>query len=456
MSSPWRNRIVAAWRGPRRARPDLLRRMPLVGLMALVWVAVVDFLSQVRGGSVSLSGLLTVGTALVFLVLAPTVAYRHVTGEYGRWDSTDRPVAMPVALLLFLLVAILRLPGNPSMYGVQNVAVYASFVLGILVTADSATAEDSWLWTRAMPRVALVVSLLFLVTFTVLHVNLYGDRSYALSALVFLGVLVPLRKQGPVMRLGAIFVLVCVVLSLSRTASVIALFACLFLVVRGPRRGRGLRVVGLLLAAVVGLVGLWFGYPPFRERFTSGDAAVQVGGTALNTSGRTEIWAVVWDSSMKAPLFGHGPGTSQMAVSKAFVTITQPHNDYLRMVHDFGFVGAFFWALGLLTLLVLLVCRAHRLDRTVDWAALITLLGLMLGSVTDNVVVYPFVMVPAGVVIGLGLAATGSDATAPDDEAPVGRVFDHLTGGPVLAGESSRIPVESTGVPATPEEKRWK
>ncbi|GAA1389921.1 O-antigen ligase family protein [Luteococcus peritonei] len=405
-------------RRPRRAADDtlLLRRMPLIGALALVWVLLVDWATTVRIGGPSLSAMLTLGTAALMLLLLPTVIHSVVTGRMGSWRGTDRPVMTPISLALFLLVALLRLPANPSMEGVQNVCVYVGFVLAIVLTADAADHWDLERWGRVLPLAALLVSLLFFITFVLLKFPLYGDRSFALSSLVFMALVVPWRGGG-VLRWAPWIIAACTVLSLSRTASVIAIMGLAFMVVRGPRRGRVLKAGLIALAAALSVVVLWFAYAPFRERFTSGDAAVQVGGTSLNTSGRSNLWAAAWESAVQRPILGHGPGSATELITEKFITISQPHNEYLRIFHDFGVVGLAFYLWGMLALLALVWRRARRHDRPIDWAAVIALLGILLASITDNMIIYPFVMVPAGVIVGLSLAATDPPAPAEPVEA---------------------------------------
>lgn len=376
------------------------RRVNWVGLLALAWLVCIDALTLVPIGGQSASALATLGTATVLLAMAPTlvppVARRFK--EAGEPRGVNR---LPLSLLGFLCYALVRFLVSPSMPGLQNVCVYAAFVLAVALVADSANISDGSYYARYMPLAAAVVSGLFLALRTA-GIALFGDRSYALSAVVFMALAVPQRRGWS--RHLPYLVLLATVVSLSRTATFICLMAYVFIVVRGPREGRA-RKVGLMLGALVlAVAALLMWYPPFRDRFISGDNAVSVGGTSLNTSGRTQLWELTWNSAMDAPWWGQGPGTASALIDMHFSNIGHPHNEYLRLLHDFGAVGLGLWCWGLITLGVHLWRKSRRTDAPVVWSGFIAVMGIVLGSVTDNVIIYPFVMVPAGALVGFALA----------------------------------------------------
>jgi hypothetical protein len=66
-------------------------------------------------------------------------------------------------------------------------------------------------------------------------------------------------------------------------------------------------------------------------------------------------------------------------------------------------VGLILFWVPMIVLLIRLFVRAVRTDETRAWSASLVLLAIALVSVTDNIIVYQFVLIPAGVIIGMAL-----------------------------------------------------
>jgi hypothetical protein len=49
--------------------------------------------------------------------------------------------------------------------------------------------------------------------------------------------------------------------------------------------------------------------------------------------------------------------------------------------------------------------RRHDPSATTHLTALLALTGLLIACITDNAIIYPFVMTPVGVLVGAGLGA---------------------------------------------------
>jgi O-antigen ligase len=152
---------------------------------------------------------------------------------------------------------------------------------------------------------------------------------------------------------------------------------------------------------------------PLNERFFAGDQAYEVGEVTINTSGRTEMWSAVWDSYLEAPLTGLGAGSSEEVLYQLDPNASgHPHNDYLRFLHDYGPLGLGLWCWGFLCLLwtvgkswVGASRRGDNPEASLHLAALLSLAGLALTMITDNVIVYVFVMAPLGALIGASLGS---------------------------------------------------
>ena len=381
------------------------RAVPLAG-MALLWLVLVDIPEQLDIRGYSAGAVLTIATAVVCfltLIIKPSVQSSLRTDLEPLLVSDTRRV--PIALILFGLWATASVVLHTSVAGAQNVLVYDTFVGAVIACASftSAGSADRFLtWAK---RAAWLVAFLYLLSVARRGLgaeSIYGPRSVALTGLVLLAVAISLRN-----RLLAVVTLLVIGSSLSRTATVVAMvILCLGIAVnsrrRIPRLGRIAfwSVAGLIATAVtVTKVG------PLRDRFLGGDAALQYHGVRYNTSGRTELWSFTWRLAHEHLLFGGGPGDAQNRVTAQFGDrISHPHNDYLRLLNDLGVVGLGLFLLALLALLRATWIRGKRTGDPIHWAALLALLGVGLSAITDNALVYPFVMAPLGVLVGLSLA----------------------------------------------------
>ena len=132
---------------------------------------------------------------------------------------------------------------------------------------------------------------------------------------------------------------------------------------------------------------------------------------------------------MRHPVIGAGLGSSQSALQEFdSETVGHPHNDYLRVWHDGGWIGVAFLVIALFYWLAVLGRQWYRNARRlsdhpeVDLAAFLVLLGVMLSSVTDNGLVYSFVMALSGLLVG---SALGLDARRRQAPVNLARHIDH-------------------------------
>ncbi|RLL55876.1 O-antigen ligase family protein [Mariprofundus sp. EBB-1] len=62
------------------------------------------------------------------------------------------------------------------------------------------------------------------------------------------------------------------------------------------------------------------------------------GSSDINTSGRTYMWDMMMYEIDKKPLLGHGANASETFLL-SFTKMTHPHNDYVRILFDYGILG---------------------------------------------------------------------------------------------------------------------
>jgi O-antigen ligase len=396
--------------GATRPRP----MVPWVAYVAAAWAFFVDFLSTISLGPISVSGVATLAVAGTLAVLYPAyVLGRRTQPAADKHHEPYLPSRLevpwaPAPLVTFAMWAVVVLAFLPTAEGVQNVAVYVAFVAAITATAASSSAGTASRVLRIMSVVAVAVALVSIVGSIFPQLLVYGDRSVALAALVLLAVVIPSTSRHVAVRFAPALLLVAMVLSLSRTATFVGVLMLPFIVVRRGRvSSRSLRILALYAAASLLLWLLVTRYAPFRDRFLVGDS-FSVGGVNLNTSGRSAIWAGTLESIREGnPWVGQGPGSAAAFVVDRFPPIMHPHNEYLRLWHDFGLIGLSLFVLGY-CLLMWRALKAARhsspADASVHWSAFLGLSAVAAAAMTDNVLVYPFVMVPLGVLVGLSVA----------------------------------------------------
>lgn len=384
-------------------------------MLPLAVAAFVDLPRDLPAGPVSFMGFLTI--VQVFVVAIGLLTCQG----YPRYF-----VLQVVPFGGFLVWAALRSSWQvPGIATVQNGLVYLLF--GLAVTLGGTLAgtcprlTDSLInkGVRFIDYVALSLVLLSILRDGLPTTNeawLIGPRALALSGLIPLSWHLA-RWQYGYRGAGTRSVLwvAAILSSLSRTASAIALMyvAAAFTLQMLFSTRRMLLRFPLVAGAAVVLAAILY-YLPLEERFLTGDTSIQVGDVALNASGRLDIWAAVIDSGARSPIIGQGLGSSNMAVEFLGPTVGHPHNDYLRVWHDLGYVGVILLVSAFMVWISTLGRAWLRARRRPDelvalqLAAYLALLALVLSAITDNALVYPFVMGPVGVVIGAGLGVSVS------------------------------------------------
>jgi O-antigen ligase len=389
----------------------LRARFPLLAGVAVLLFLVIDAPRAVSAGPITLSGLITIATAGIVVLLLPAALLARRYAREGRVAVGREPslagnsthLWVPLSLAFFITWGLIRLVMGFSVEGMQNMAVYIAFVGTIPIVASVATASSAERVLTGLRIAAVVTSVIFIGS-TLVGVQIYGLRSYAMVGLVFLAVLVPFQARNRLARLAPLVVVLAIVLSLSRTATAIALLLLIFIVVRGKTGARLARAVALLVVIALAALIVFLSYPPLQERFFGGDNAVEYGGVTFNTSGRTVLWDMTLSNLGEHWLYGNGPGSAVELISSRFSNISHPHNEYLRLLHDFGVIGLILFAFGFGVLFVWVAKRASRLNQPVHWSAVIAMISIAAMAITDNPLVCQFAMLPTAVLIGLSVA----------------------------------------------------
>ena len=358
--------------------------------------------------ALSLGGFLTL---LFFLLLAMHFLMRPYVVRETRW-------AVLTFLLFIAWIAYGFLFYKVTVQGIQNTVVIISSILSFVIAAQ--VAQSIRTPTRKIVRAILIAiwipALIYIVAIPIFgfgHKEIFAPRSLAGVLLVGIAIHCGYWRHGSRSDLWfALILYAVIVLSLSRAAMGMGL-GVFILAQLSLSSFTGWARMGFILAVALGGGYLLIeNFEPLRQRFFSGDLSASVGGVKVNTMGRIAVWTAVINSAMEAPIIGKGPASSSEVLSRHLLNgVIQPHNDYLRIWHDYGVIGIFLWFSAFGTIMI--ACyRQYR--RFVKWgaretslsaAALLaqaTLLALML---TDNVLIYFYNMVPIFILSGLVLGS---------------------------------------------------
>lgn len=379
-------------------------RVPIVIVMSIAFIVVQDTLNtifHVQGPvTVLIAGLLAL------------IALASLAGKHSAFSSR----AVPVPMMLFIVWAVVRFAMHPSVIGLQNLLVWTIFPLTIGVVfsrSEPGTFERAYPWWKVATVVASFIYLIEVVR-EGLGANVFpyasrGSGWLSLMALVLVAPAATLLRQS---KWPLILLISAIVLSESRTPMAIALVMGVFTFALRPFKKRlpsTRRIVTRVLAA--SLAGGAVAYlaitqvPFVRDRFAVGDG-FSVGGVEVNTSGRFVLWPITIAQWQQSPWIGNGPGSAQTLITNRFPGfISHPHNEYLRFLDDTGMVGMALWGLGMLILLQRAAKSIRKstdlIDRTLHTSALLALVVMLLGAITDNITISVYCIMISGTVIGL-------------------------------------------------------
>jgi len=370
--------------------------------------ALVDLPARLHLGPISgLAALTVLFTALAaVLCLVPPRLPRHVLRALSGF------------LVFLLWASLMSLRHVPTKLGAQNLTVITGSVLLTLLTARLSCRSPAAArrlghmlrWSIVPAGVLFLVSRLG-VDLTGLAILTVGERSFPLFSLVPLAWCLADWRSGRRRSFWiAVAILFLILVSLARTALVVGMGAFVLAHIRPRMRASWIKAAALSIVALVILSVAVLHYEPLRDRFFGYDASWSIGGIAINVMGRGKMWAATWASFLESPWFGKGPGSSAQAVSSAVPSMSHPHNDYLRLLHDYGIIGLTLWLIaGVIVLQHVwtgwsrcIMAGAIAMARVYQ-AAFLSLVAVLVTMITDNTLAYMFVMYPLAISLGLAL-----------------------------------------------------
>lgn len=387
--------------GRTETRPGPVVRPVLVTAAAGV-AALCDLPAQVRVGDLSGSAVVSAGLAALGFVFAGTLV------SYRRWANV-RPF-LPFVVFFCWAVYTTALKGV-DLAALQTLSVLCLFVAVGMTAARALGPADVDVYRRALTAAGWCIALLYAAGIALDGLDsqaIVGPRSFALEALVLMAMAVPYARSGDrAIRALPPVLLVLIAASLSRTATVLALVLLAVYVAYGRER-KAARLGLVLTAGIAALYWAVTNLPQVRERFTGGDRAFEVAGFTVSLQGRATLWELVLLGARDEPVVGHGPGSVREHIATFVPGQTEPHNDFLRVLYETGWIGLALFVWACVALLVAVARRARRAPGSSAAAphvgALLALLVTLVGFLTDNALVYSFVMAPLAVVVGMSLA----------------------------------------------------
>ena len=414
--------IVVTFLGGTARRP--MAEVLLVGMIALA--GVVDLLQRIDAGAASGQAVETVALVLLGLLVC-LMGLRIPEGAAGR--------ALGLVALFVLWALISFTWGAVSTQGLQNTLVYLAAVLFMAIAATvahyrgPATYEvvSRAFWVAATIGLGLYAASVAIGgpgTAKLISPRGFGQMGIVMCAWFLGGWLIGRPRAKWVVLLAIALTL----LSLSRSA--LAAELVLFALARFDLRNfRGwLIAIGAIVVTLAIALSAVFLYAPLHHRFFHGDKAT-VMGVSINVTGRGALWSANWGWFQNRPIVGHGAGASdRMTADLPNHGAGHPHNDYLRLLVDYGLVGFALWMAAWLSLLRLTWKRWQAVRGTgvfaeqIHAAAFLVLIGIGLTMIVDN----PFIelgrMGPLGILVGLSLglpAPREAPAPAAAEAAPV-------------------------------------
>lgn len=216
-----------------------------------------------------------------------------------------------------------------------------------------------------------------------------------------------LRRKGPGILLLILDGLV-LVSTLARGPLLVASLVVLALILFARRTRTRIAFITRFGVLVLFAAGLATAFPRVMAR-TQGQDDYQGG-----LSGRELAWDYFWRAYQERPIFGYGPGAHATLSQESDVALVReyfvaPHNTYLQLLVDFGFVGTVAILVAIIGLFVVVARQQDRTERVLLYS-----MGFALAiyAYFDNVLSVPQIYVPVFTLLGI-LRVTGAGNGGP-------------------------------------------
>lgn len=376
--------------------------------LTLLWLVTVRVPTAIWFGNFTLNAYLTGLVALMAGSLALLTFIFFVTKNPPQGRSfQETPKALVVVSLSGLPLLIysgISLGLDFRIEGLQNTLVWAAFSLTLFSLPYWLSSTYAVLAKKVLRVVAIVVPVTKIITFYG-GFDFYGEASYALVAVILLAYAVSQTPRSWFDFVTPWLLLSSILLCDVRTAAVVGSALMVFSVKHFEVSSKLRTFLAFIIALAAGsLVWLVLG-----DRFMNpGDSGLaQFFGqdsilAGVGTTNRGSAWAFILENlPAETNWFGQGAGESSFLADE-LLGIHHPHNEYLRIFYDFGWVGFGLFLAGSVALFLAALnnWKTSRSDLAMSSSLLIPAVELM--AITDNPLVFVYVMVPAAAIIALG------------------------------------------------------
>lgn len=221
----------------------------------------------------------------------------------------------------------------------------------------------------------------------------FAERPAATSLIAIAAIFLAQIHKSPKLSIGMwLLCFVICIISESRMATLVLL---MLWIIHPQLASIRTRIAMVLIVMVAGLAA--FNTPIIQDRFFKKSSGFSGSGSIedvlkgkFDSAGRFDAWPTILKKSEEAPWLGHGVGQSAPFVYSVWAPMDKPHNEYLKMLYDGGYVGLATFVFGLVGTLIYLSWKLKK-DQRNNWAnaaAFMAWWGFILMAVVDNPLVY--------------------------------------------------------------------
>lgn len=353
--------------------------------------------AMIKIGPISISGLFSI------LVPALTFSYYFLLTRYSMKQFKPN---LPLALLVLACISWDFTNLLKHQYFPQNMSiVLAGFAACILIPSLSIAKN----YAKSIYALLSISSTFYIALLAIVLIFFQEEPAFVQVGVIFFTFHIAkyfLYNNG--LSLAIALLIFLATLTLNSRIVIIAELAIFGIAIITLNRKKVL--MNILLVSATLIVSLAFTQTEmFQSSVYGGDQALDIGGVSINTSGRLYQWTIIFDSFLNNIFFGSGFSIPEEM--RSVERWNHPHNDYLRLLHHLGVVGLSLW--GVFAFLVISETRktlkllnfsSHqptiRQHKTITYTCAGSFIGLLIMMLTDNSMVYNYVMYPIGILIG--------------------------------------------------------
>ncbi len=154
------------------------------------------------------------------------------------------------------------------------------------------------------------------------------------------------------------------------------------------------RIIFLIIIGVLS-ISIFYTERIQKKMFYSGAGTLQdvrLSNPDFFTAGRSRLWDLMIEEIKLKPVWGHGANASEdFVLLVTWGALKHPHNDWLRLLYDYGLVGVSIFVICIVIQVVHLLKRAKRTSgesRILLYAGASSFLPFVLLMFADNIILY--------------------------------------------------------------------